>query len=576
MAIASNRVTDGFTSLDGGMDGGSSTNLLPRNQYSLGANATCRGGYLGNRPGFRDYNLSFTTDDDRIYYTSKKFQGGKWYVQDKGDPFAIVAVGGHIFRVVLTSEAIATVEDLTPTGDPNKSDLPRVWMEQADKYMIVQDGLDAPFIYDGSTLRRSKPEAPHYEIPTGTVMAYGYGRIFVARGEDIAAGNILDASNAANVITFTEINQFQDSFAVPITSGTITAMVFTAILDTSLGQGALQVHTTNGDIVTINITTDRKSWTSTNIQQIGLRGSAALSQESVVNVNDDTWFRARDGIRSFIVAQRFFFQGGMSWGNTPQSREIRDLLAYDSQDLLKFCSGIWFDNRLLMTINPQGFGTNVYFQGIGVLDFDILSSIGGSTHPPAYDGLWTGRNITLLTKTYFGQQERAFVFTYSQENGNGISELTTDEIEDSGECPIVSIVETGSYNFSQLANLKQLMLGDLWIDDVQGSVDFTVWFKPDQYPFWILWQTFNETQEQCVELESPSVACQVPVTIPPQYRSRIRLQQPELAPDNEMAPYPLDRGYDFRFRIQWAGHARLKGLRLQATTIPEETTGTTP
>lgn len=591
MAIDRTRIFDGFTSLEGGMDGGSATNLLPRNKYAFGKNATARTGYLNNRPGYNQVNLIFTDGDAETAYKTGKFQGAGWYLPIGADPYLFASVSGHIYRIL----AGGIVEDLTPSGDPNMSTSPRVWMCQADSFMVIQDGIDAPFLYDGNALRRSKPGADpnalpgtlpsdqfnFYEVPTGTAMAYGYGRLFLVRGKNIEAGDILDASIPNSAIRFSEVVQFQDSFAVPVTSGNITALIFGSNIDTSLGQGPLQAHTESGDIITLNVTVDRKSWTTNSIQNISMRGGAALGQNAVVNVNGDTWYRSHDGVRSFIVANRQFNQ----WGNTPQSRELNQILAYDTDSLKSYVSGVNFDNRLLITINPQRQGENIIFQGLAVLDFDLLGALAdsifggvyGSTSKPAWDGIWDGLPVTQITKVFFGSKERCFIFTNDAALGNGLWELSKSDPFDNGTCPIVSYVETGSYNFGKLTSLKKLAASDLFIDQLQGSVNFDFKFLPEQYPFWTNWQTFTESDGGACYTTNPlNGSCQVPITVPLQYRSRLRLQQPELPEDNPETDYPMDAGYDFRFRIAWTGRCRIKGFRVHAYELPEETTGSAP
>lgn len=587
---ARSRVTDGFTSLEGGMDGGSATNLVPRNKVSFAMNSTMRTGYLNNRPGWKNIPLSFPDDDTQSAYINGLFQGGAWYVPDSGNPFAFVSISGHIYRII-PGLVEFSVEDLTPPGDPNKSDLPKVWMCQADSFMVIQDGLDAPFLYDGNTLRRSTcalPDNPSFpnlnkEVPTGTAMTYGYGRLWLVRGKNVAAGDILDASIPNSAVLFTEVIRFNDAFAVPITSGDIMAIAFGANIDTSLGQGALQLHTASGQVTTINVTVDRTAWTTTSIQTIGLVGGAATGQESVVNVNNDTWFRSHDGLRSFIVARRQF----STWGNTPQSREVNDILAYDTPNLLFYASGVWFNNRLLMTLSPQITDKHRYFQGLAVLDYDLLSvlnrysgTIYTSDPQPAYDGIWSGLNIAQITKTFFGSTERCFLFTWDgATNGNQLWELSTQDSFDNGACPIQSWVETGSYNFNTLPNLKKLMGADLWLDQLQGKVNFDFSWLPDQYPFWIPWASFEQSDGlPCgtTVARNQFLSCQVPVNSPLQYRSRLRLQQPEFSPDGTETQYPLNFGYDFRFRIAWTGRCRIKGFRVFADAQMEETTGTKP
>lgn len=591
MASDKTRVNDGFTSLEGGMDGGSATNLLPRNKYYFGMNATARTGYVNNRPGWFKHNLIFSSGDDETLYTTGRFQGSSWYLPDDGIPIGIASVSGHIFTLTVGANG-TQVADLTPSGDPNMSTLPRVWMQQADKFMVIQDGIDAPFVFDGAGLRRSKQGPPsipngllaandfvNYEVPTGTAMAYGQGRLWIVRGKNFEAGDIIDGAIENSAIRFSEVVTLKDSFSVPITSGDITAILFSANLDTSLGQGELQVHTASGEVTTLLVTTDRSSWTTSSIQRIALKASGSVSQDATVPINGDTWYRSLDGIRSFIVARREFG----TWGNTPESREINTVLSYDTDYLIQYASGVWFDNRLLITISPQQVAGTIYFQGLSVLDFDLLSalatgSFNNSTNP-AYDGVWAGLNICKITRTVFGSVERCFLFTWDSINGNGLWELSKQEPFDDGTCPIASYIETGSYNFNNLTNPKKLLAADLWIDQLKGTTTFDFKWLPEQYPFWQNWQSFSESDGGVCYTTDPltnRVTCQTPVQVPLQYRSRLRLQEPDYQDANPQVDYPFNFGYDFRFRIAWIGRARLKGFRVHAYLEEDETTGVAP
>ena len=51
---------DGIRTLDGGMNSGNSPSILPPNQAALMVNATNRGGFVSNRPGYIKRNLTFT------------------------------------------------------------------------------------------------------------------------------------------------------------------------------------------------------------------------------------------------------------------------------------------------------------------------------------------------------------------------------------------------------------------------------------------------------------------------------------------------------------------------------------
>lgn len=576
MPQVANAVQDGFTSLTGGMNAGQATNDLPRNQYAFGMNATARGGYLKSRPGLNQNGLIFTSEDSMTLYTTGRFQGEEWYIPDSGTPFELVSISGHIFRLLPQANNQTLVEDLTPDGDPNMSTLPIVWFCQAEQYMLINDGVDAAFIFDGATLRRSRPESPYFEVPTGTAMVYGNGRVAIVRGKNIELGDIV--GGATDVIVFKEARQFNDSFAVPITSGNITGLIYASRMDTSQGQGPLEVHTAGGAIICIDTSVPRQSWKSTtNIQTIGLKGAASLGQSCLVTVNNDSWFRSRDGIRSYIVAQRQYGYGvslsGSSWGNTAQSREVSPVLEADTFDLLKFSSMVWFDNRLLTTVSPQQMGSHVYHQGLAVLDFDLITSVAGTKAPPAWDGIWMGANISKITKAMFGSEERCFIHSYDQIQGNGFWELSKNDPFDNTCCPIASYLDTGSYDFGQKTATKTIFAADLYYDQRVGGLNFDVQFKPEQYPFWVPWGYMIIPDDGACSKIDALTNCAIPETQPTLYGSRLRFPQPDYQPDNPLVDYPLNVGYDFRVRVSWTGSARIKGLRVIARSNLEESTG---
>src|ERR1041385_6903574 len=90
-----------------------------------------------------------------------------------------------------------------------------------------------------------------------------------------------------------------------------------AMTDTALGQGPMLVGTPNV-VFTVNLPFDRTTWKNlAEALQTANPIVGPVSQDSVINVNGDLWYRSLDGIRSYITAQRQF---NGAWGNTPQSR----------------------------------------------------------------------------------------------------------------------------------------------------------------------------------------------------------------------------------------------------------------
>lgn len=424
------RISDGFVSLERGVDSWKNPSQLSRNQGAYAENVTVRGGSPQNRPGYFRMKLEGTPLEA---FATGKFQGGEFYEDPNNRGALIAQSGGLLYRFDFKTSPIAlTVTDISVSGDPNPSIIGQCFLTQGEQYMIVQDGQSRPVIYDGATSRRAADD----EIPVGSgPMAYGMGRFWVAQGRNYVAGDILGGDTG--ILKFTENDYLAEggTFTVPLQSGQITAMRFRASPNTALGQGELMIVTPDA-VFSNSVPIDRDEWKNLTdpAQRIVLNSKGGLSQASTVLVNEDVFMRSRDGIRSFIAAVREFNQ----WGNVPISREMDRVLKHDTDFLLPFASAILFDNRLLMTAIPVPLSNRAYFNGIVALDFDLISTMSERT-PPAYDGVWTGLQVYRLIKGRFNGQERAFAFCRSQTNGFLDSIISTDVGSGFFEMPLISI-----------------------------------------------------------------------------------------------------------------------------------------
>ncbi|MFQ5591661.1 MAG: hypothetical protein ACE5HE_10895 [Phycisphaerae bacterium] len=557
---------DGTTSLDSGMDSGIPPNRIDRNQIAWGVNTTVRGGYITQRPAFLKRTLQFLdasgSEDATVKsnFETTRFQGASYYRQGERG-FIMVMCGGRLFRIDPVDDY--KVIDVTITDDPNPAERWRVWMVQAEDWLIVQDGQSAALIYDGGSARRAGKD----EVPMGSAMAYGMGRLIVARGREYYAGDLVYSDTGTPgygfrdaVLKFTETQYLSDggSFTLPLQSGEITGMQFLANINTSLGQGELAVLSRDA-VFTTSLPFDRTTWSSTpGLQRIAQINNGSVGDGMVV-VNGDLFYRAKDGIRSLIMAVREFGQ----WSNRPVSREVQRALKFDSDHLLLHQSGVLFDNRLLMTVGPTLSEKYVYHTGLVALDFDVLSSMRGSA-PPAYDGIWTGLNAVKLVTGQFGEEERCFALHYdTTAQVLELWEITKDgKFDNDGTERITWRLETRSFDFERPMNMKKLMTGELWVDDVTDSVDFDVRYRPDQYPFWSSWHTWTEcaTVERC---DPDPGECLEFEKLHPQYRSRMGLPQPAYS-CNIPVDRPMSIGWEFQLRVEIDGPCRIRQLRLAA------------
>lgn len=557
------------------MNSGVSPDLLPRNQLAFATNATCRGGFLATRPGRRKITLTF--DDDAALQSA--FENGQFQEADFFSPLVskegqmITSIGGRLFLIRPSGYQnwSATVQEITPTV-ANSPVLEQAWMVQAEDFMVIQDGESFPIIYDGTTSRRANAD----EVPIGTRMAYGMGRLWVSRGREFEAGDIVGGPSGTltyqfrdAVLKFTENTYIAEggAFGVPLQSGDITGMRFSANLDTSLGQGELVVFTQEA-VFAVNVPADRTTWKNLQIplQRVASMPFGSTSHGGIVNVNGDLFYRSLDGMRSLIFARREFSAG--AYGNLPMSKEMSRVITDNDKRLLGWANGCVFDNRLFMTISPaRKVGHGIYHRGIIALDFDLVSSMDGKA-PPAYDGLWTGCRVLRMVKGKFDGRERCFLFCLSADSKIELWEQTVEEYCDrpspTDRTRIVGSFETPLLDFQNRFQRKRLETGDIWLDGIKDTVDLTMKYRPDEYPLWIDWHAWNE----CADVGNCTTGCTPPLFKLPQYRTRMRLPRPEVDCEQALRK-PTREGYKFQARVEFTGCMRMKSMRLHAEDVQE-------
>ena len=423
------------------------------------------------------------------------------------------------------------------------------------------------------------------QLPPGRMGAYGLGRIWMSLidGRQFIAGDAVGGSSGFGqtiagipyndqrdaVLNITENSFLAEggTFTVPGSVGDIQAMIFVATLDASLGQGPLQVLTAT-TVFSCNAPTDRTTWqTITNpILTESLITNGGKGQNSTVSANGDILFRSIDGIRSLILARRDFDV----WGNTPISYEVDDVLRLDDPGLLRYSSAIVHDNRFLMTTHPIIHAQGVYWLGLVPLNFDPISTLRGKL-PSVYDsGIWSGMNTLQLVLGQFNDVERAFAFVLNTTTGATKIELW--EILNDGDAyydndgvndiPIIWRLKSCSLKFGQddprARQLLRLADGEIYVDQLVGTVNFNAQYWPDQYPCPVPWFSWSE----CQSSDSPTLS-QIG------FRPRMGLGEPDGGSCDASNNRPLREFYTVQLDLTFEGHCRFLGGRLKAVTMPQ-------
>ena len=501
--------------------------------------------------------------------------GGIWNITLQAAPAAVWALGTPISGVEIGEYVVSGLGGL-PT-----------------QYALTRISARGPVAGTPAFVSPNTFQNIYPELPAGRVGCYGMGRVWMSLtdakqfiGGDINGGpsGTLAEGYRDAVLHASENSLIAGggAFSTPGAWGDIRAMIFAATLDVSLGQGPLQVLTPTKSF-SCYAPTDRTTWQSVSnpILTESLITNGSETFYGTVQANGDIIFRSVDGIRTLVLGRRDF----ATWGNVPASSEMDRILSLDAVQYLRYVSAIVFDNRLLMTCSPNSLtGKGVFFNGLLALNFDPLSNLRGKL-PAAFDGLWTGLNILQLLVGRFNNIERAFAFTtrYDPTNPNEPSELyeilptprnvyspisvfeetnwqPDTAIYDNGTIPIVWTGESSV--LFKAANPKdqdfhRLIDGEILVDNLQGSVDFAVFYKPDQYPCWTPWFQWTEC---AVQDSSESKA---------QFRPRMGLGEPSSKPCDVNTKRALREGYTFQVKFIIQGHCRFLGFRAKSITLPQ-------
>ena len=560
---------DKLTIVRRGIDSETAASEVGMDQVCFAVNTTFRGQFPRNRPGMEKLELSGDS------FQLGRWQGAHGYIAENGQPSIVASIGGQIVRLDPIGLSVTNLS--TGVGLTNPSNLSHAWMVQAEKYLPIQDGSSLPLVWDGALLRRANPVASGgSEFPVGCMMEVNNGRLWVVLPgrRTFWAGDLAYSvtGTAADMLGGTE-NQFLNGggeFVMPTTAGFITAMKTVAVQDTVVGQGPLQVFGETGT-ASMNVPFDRETWQflRSPIETQSLLSSGPRSNAGVAVVNGDLWYRAGDGVRSFMMARR----DHGSWVNTPLSSEMTRVLGRDDGHLLPFGSAAMFDNRLLVTVSPyratyDSVAYGVAHRGLAALDFDPVSGM-FNREQPAWEGIWTGLKILhILTLKCYGV-DRCFIFALNGCHQIELWELSKDKVFDNLDDRIEWVVETRGMGFSDKGEiLKQLARAERWFDRVSGVVDYDIKFRPDQFWGWL-------------DLDSGSVCattdlCSPPGCLPSSPQLQYRPRKLSAAPDDACdaaANRPYRNAFEFQFKLTVDGSARLRRFRAVATEVAEDTAG---
>jgi len=483
--------------------------------------------------------------------------------------------GGRQFAIQIDKWSVS---EITPATGRNSGRLQMGWWCQAEQYAIYQDNQSAAIIFDGSTSRRANPAAS--EVPVGNVMCYAMGRLLVALPDrqSYRAGNLVfeNSGTTYDLLQFSDNNYLNEGgdfvarvFGAPSNVGPILAMRGVAMEDTQLGQGPVIIGQPNM-VFTVNLPFDRTTWKNlSNALQTANPIKGPLGQDSTILINTDIWYRALDGIRSYMMARREFRE---RWGNSPMSNEVNSILAYDTTQLLEHGSAVLFDNRLLMTVSPVQSIRGVWFRGLAVIDFNELSSLRGK-NPPCWEGIWAKERIFQTVVGTVNNNDRCFAYTLNDSNQIELWEIIPDLKFDNETDAIPWTLDFPSYNCGDSDRFKALESARMVLQDISGTLTYNLKYRSDQNPCWRPWANSGvcSPNQTCNPAD-----CTGPLNLRDEQRSPIKFPRPADDFDSSSNNRKWRTGYQFQPRLEFNGYGELKQFRIYCVDQPEDNNALRP
>jgi hypothetical protein len=407
-------------------------------------------------------------------------------------------------------------------------------------------------------------------IPIGDLVVYGNGRLWIARRNELYAGDLIGAAPGSDLL-FSE-TQYLTGGGSFYFSNPITGLAFLPGGDTSTGQGDLIVFTKTDIHAVRSYIYDRTQWqTTSGMQRQLFFGRGAENHDSIIVTSNDIYFRSLDGIRS--LSQTLATKG--SFIKFTDSLEAQRVVGYDTERWLQYVPGIFFDGRYLLGAAPKiqkisdgsgGFSRdyNVVFSKILSKDFD--AGIGQNEQIEAFDGEWTGLQVCKFVEGSFDGKRRCFAIVCGSDGENALYEITLDAIEDEvpGEnntisyLPISSSIEMKRFSFGDPFQIKELLRADISFSETQKPVTWSLTYAPDYYPGFLPIQTGTVN----FDYETPTLTTVSPPNLSAGYKTFRTVKPTDVCVSGVSRRSSI--AYLFQPKVSWVGRAKLSLFRLHA------------
>lgn len=447
------------------------------------------------RPSIRQIRLTFESEADRIWFEGGNGQGAHFYnsYPATSQPRLIASIAGKIFAITMVGGSTGHVTMIASGNDPR---FMHAWFGQGFEWLAINDGIQEPIFWNGSTSRRS--DVTKSEMPASSVIAFIHGRFVVASADGkntIRVSEIVYASTNTNREDILKFPTVIPSFDIATNLGNVMGLQPMPFLDTGTATNELVALCQNG-FTSFDFNRPEENFlTDPPIQRISLVGEGCVSSHGFSTLNGDVFYRRTDGIGSYRNARVEYSQ---QWSQTPISRAVDHWLQPDRSDLLEFVPMTSWQNMIFCGTSPlisppnnPCAGYHRYCRGFVVFDAQSMSTT-SRDGVPVWHGMWTGVRPWAFIEGRINTAQRCFAFSYDRDGRNRLYEITQENGDDIfGTEPrrIYSRYDTAEMGSvegrTSLFGLKKMTGGVLEMNEILKEATYSVSYRPDGAPCWV-------------------------------------------------------------------------------------------
>jgi hypothetical protein len=406
--------TDGFINLEGGMNSSWPLNTLPQSTCGLGLNVTFRGGKVMTRPGFRQANL-INGQNDGFSSLEEYFQGAFFYFNPASSTHdrLIVIAGGNFLVIPLDSFSVNRLYPALENGFGDttfkNNQIAEHYFCQVEKYLVVQNGIDKPLIYDGNNLF-VVGQGPIgsvgvlTDIPIGRQMSYNHDRLFIAlqNGYEVVASdlNYGGSSQKVNIVKSERVSSIGVRFTTAsnhnlVDGDEVYIRDHSPDIDLNTGNDTVKIKVESGSPTTFVVLKD--------VSSDGENGYGGYAIKKNSSRDYDALLFSENGILSeggtYRIAASLGKITGMSFQSIGDTQSGQgDLLVFCQKGAVSFKVSERDRTRWSKTIDFQ----KILFPDIGCVSDRSLVNVNSDIFWRSFDGIRCYSNARKDTNNSFG------------------------------------------------------------------------------------------------------------------------------------------------------------------------------